>query len=352
MLLIRLILLPLSLIYALVIILRNKFYDWKIFSSTQFSIPVISVGNITVGGTGKTPHIAYLIALLKDQYKIAVLSRGYGRSSTGFKLVSEKYPVTKVGDEALMLKQKYPETIMAVDESRINGINTLLESNPDIQVMLLDDAFQHRAVKPGLSVVLVDYYQPVFNERLLPAGRLRENKSALSRADVIVLSKTPIDLTIEQQHEFEQKIQLQPHQKLYFSYLSYGDLVSLNESISSIPVSKLKKYDCLLVTGIANTKSLIDFVKPNCQSVKHIAFNDHHNYSADDIKNIIKQFEELKSDKKIILTTEKDAVRFNNFKKELLNRPVYYVPIEVQFHTSKKEKFQDMIFQYINSPQS
>lgn len=349
MLFIRLILLPLTLIYALVIILRNKFYDWKIFSSILFTIPVISVGNITVGGTGKTPHIAYLAALLKDKYKIAILSRGYGRSSRGFKLVSEKYPASKVGDEPLMLKQKYPEVIMAVDESRVNGIYKLLESNPDIQLVLLDDAFQHRAVKPGLSIVLVDYYQPVFHDWLLPVGRLRENIGALSRADIIIVSKTPDHFTREQQKELEQKLHLLQHQKLYFSYLNYGELVSLDEGVASIPVSQLKEYDCILVTGIANTKPLLEFIKPNSYSVKHLAFNDHHNYTGADIQNILKSYKELRGDKKLIITTEKDAVRLAAFKKEFPDNVVYYIPIEVKFHASAKENLIDHILNYIKT---
>ncbi len=349
--LIRLILLPLSLIYSLAIFIRNKLYDWKIFSSTQFNIPIISVGNITVGGTGKTPHIAYLIELLQKHYKLAVLSRGYGRMSKGFKLLTEKSIAAKVGDEPLMLKQKFPKAIVAVDENRVNGINQILQLHPKVQTILLDDAFQHRAVKAHLSIVLIDYNQPIFNDFLLPAGRLRENKSALSRANIIIVSKTPSNLSEQEQKQWEQKLQLRSHQQLYFSFIAYGEPVAMQDEGFPIAKTELKNYDCLLVSGIANAEPLIGFVKSNCKSVKHLAYQDHYNYTIKDIQKIRKTFETINSEKKLFITTEKDFSRMSNpeFKNELKNVAAYYLPIEVQFHNTTPLSFNDYILSFLNN---
>lgn len=348
MLLIRFILLPISLIYALVIIIRNKLYDWKILASTKFDLPIISIGNITVGGTGKTPHIAYLISLLKEKYKIAVLSRGYGRLTKGFKLVDEHSTATIVGDEPFMLKQKYADILVAVDESRVNGITSLREKDPTIQAILLDDAFQHRAVKVGLSIVLVDYNQPIFNDFLLPAGRLRETKSGLARADIIIVSKTPSILEKEKKEEFERKLNLQAHQKLFFSYLEYGNLISLDHS--TFAISTCKEYDCLLLTGIANAQPLKDYISTHFNSIKHLAYRDHYSYSLTDVKAIKKQWEHLKTEKKLLLTTEKDFVKLNKqeFKDELNNVMLYYIPIEVKFYESLGENFNAIILNYLS----
>jgi tetraacyldisaccharide 4'-kinase len=345
--LIRIILLPLSLLYALGILLRNTLYDWKIFSITEFDIPIISIGNITIGGTGKTPHIDYLISLLKDKYQIAVLSRGYNRLSKGFQLINEKAEVSRAGDESRMLKNKFPDVMVAVDESRINGIHKLRELNPKLQVVLLDDAFQHRSVKAGLSIVLIDYNQNVFDDYLLPAGRLRENINALKRADIIIISKTPEFLKDEQRTVFINKLNLEKDQRIYFSHIKYGDLISLNDKKKAMPVSNFKEYDCILISGIAQSKPLEAFIQSKFKSFQHLKYRDHHHYTIQDIHYIKKHFDNFKNDKKLLLTTAKDAVKLKDYT-EIKDLPFYYLPIEVKFQKEDAESFNEEIFYYLS----
>ena len=349
--LLRLILLCLSKVYGGVVRFRLFMFQHRVFRKVILGCPVISVGNITVGGTGKTPHVAYLMELLHTHYKVAVLSRGYGRISKGFKLLTEKSIATKVGDEPLMLKQKFKNAIVAVDENRVNGINQILQLHPEVKTILLDDAFQHRAVKAHLSIVLVDYNQPVFNDFLLPAGRLRENKSALSRANIIIVSKTPNNLSVHEQKEFEAKLNLLSHQQLYFSFIVYGNPIAIESDGLAITIVDLKDYDCLLLSGIANATPLLNFIQNKAHSVKHFAYQDHYNYLLSDVKKIKNNFDAIKSEKKILLTTEKDFTRLNNaeFKNELKDIAFYYLPIEVQFHNTAPLSFNDYIMSFLSN---
>lgn len=324
-------LLPLSPLYGLATKLRNLGYDRGIFKSSSYQLPVICVGNLSVGGTGKSPMVEYLINHLKKDHKVASLSRGYGRNTTGFYLLSESDNATMVGDEPLQFKIKYPEVSVAVDENRQRGIAELIEKE-DPEVIILDDAFQHRKVKAGLNILLTTYGNIYTKDRLLPAGDLRESKAGAKRADIIVVTKCPPDLSNEEQTEIARDLNLQPHQNLFFGYIDYSPLI-VNEA-GSISLQHIKGKQVLLVTGIANDKPLLKHLGNENIDFDHEKFPDHYNYK-------IKDQEKLTGE--IILTTEKDYMRL----KGLINNPVlYYIPI--QFKLIKDEqKFLHLLDRFV-----
>lgn len=348
----RKLLLPVSLLYGMVIAIRHKLFDWKIFSSTSFNIPVICVGNLTVGGTGKTPHIEYLIELLKDNVSIAMLSRGYKRKTKGYLLASKKTSPEEIGDEPFQIYRKYSDIRVAVCEKRVQGIYNLLDDKKKIQTILLDDAFQHRHVEPGMNILLIDYNRPIFNDRLLPAGNLRDLKSQMKRADIVIVSKTPKDITGIDKRLWIKQLNLYPYQKLFFSTIKYKNVVSVfNKKDPEFNLSKIKTDHgkVLLLTGIASPKPLEDYILSKGLELEKMAFPDHHNFSPNDIKSIKEKFDSIAGKKKIILTTEKDAVRLKqlkNFPKSLKDK-IYYLPIKIEFLDKGNKDFDKIISNYV-----
>ncbi len=355
----RLILSPLlfifSLIYGIIIYIRNFLFDKNILKSKEFSLPIISVGNIAVGGTGKTPHIEYLINLLKDEFNIATLSRGYKRKTKGYLLANNNSTTQDIGDEPRQIKQKYKNQIeVIVDENRIRGIKKILIDKPKINAILLDDAFQHRKVKPNISILLIDYSHPLKKDFLLPLGNLREHSSEKCRADIIIITKCPKNIEPIKKRIIYKEIKPFPYQKLFFTSFTYEDFTPVFQDIEKNIVSKKNqnnnKLSILLVTGIANPKPLINHVKENISSdITILKFPDHHNFNFKDIEKIEKTYNKIVSKNKIILTTEKDAMRLQNFSNiaELLKQNFYYLPIKVIFIDKKNHDFNNQIIDYV-----
>ncbi len=344
----RILLLPFSIIYGLIIRFRNLFFDLGFFSSKSFSFPVITVGNLSTGGTGKTPHVAYLINLLRDRFQVATLSRGYGRSTSGFIIADMNSNAKQIGDEPMLYMHRFSKSILiGVGEKRVEAIEKMKEFQPQLQTIILDDAYQHRFVKAGLTILLTEYNHPFFSDYLLPAGNLREPTSGKKRADVIVVTKCPEDLNNEMRLAYKNKMQLGSKQQLYFSGFKYGNLISLKNN-PALTESDLKDFEVLLVSGIANPEHIYYYLKGICSKVYLLSFADHYQYKVGDMQFIEKNFNTIASSKKIIVTTEKDAMRFHDEDlSPMINQlPFYYLPIEVYFF-NESINFNQTILNYV-----
>lgn len=331
---------PFSLIYGLITKFRNWSFDKGFLKSQEFSLPIIAVGNLNVGGTGKSPQIEYLIRLLHNTYITAVLSRGYGRKTKGFLVANDNSDADELGDEPLQFYRKFSNLCVAVDEDRVNGIEQILRINPETELILLDDAFQHRYVKAGLYLLLTAYHDLYVDDLLLPAGNLRESKRGAKRADIIVVTKCPGNLSKEDRIQIEKKLNPEAHQKVFFSSIIYEKTVAGNQN--EILVSDLKDYKVLLVSGIANPEPIEEFLNQNRIGYEHMKFADHQKLENREIRSISKKYDEISGDKKIILTTEKDYVR--NFLR--VDLPVYYLAIQTEF-IEGEEDFNNLINNYV-----
>ncbi len=344
---------PFSLIYGLITGIRNLLYDTGILSSHEFRIPVICVGNITVGGTGKTPHTEYLIELLSDKFKVAVLSRGYKRKSKGFQLATPLSAVDDIGDEPLQISTKYPGIIVAADNDRVRGIRRILSVYPDTDVVILDDGFQHRRITPGFTILLSDYSRPMVKDYLLPYGNLRENLKNLERADVILITKSPENLTPMDMRLTRTEVGKAPYQELFFTYLRYKEPAPLfSDNLIPFSFGEIKNHEnisALLVTGIANPNPLKEYLKIHFGRIIHLKYPDHHNFTEKDIHKINEAFSDLEGPSKVILTTEKDSLRLREFTNiaEPLRSSIYYIPMEVQFGGEDEGRFDKMIINYV-----
>lgn len=342
----RLLLLPFSLIYGLAITLRKKLYDWGFMSSVKFDLPVICIGNLAVGGSGKTPTTEYLIRLLAG-YKIAVLSRGYGRKTKGFIIADGNATAGTIGDEPLQYYQKFQNITVAVCEDRIKGIEKLKENH---DLIILDDAYQHRAVRAGLNILLFEFRKLGTLQFLLPAGNLRDVFSSRKRADVLLVTKSPVPLLHVAQQASINELQPNDNQNVLHSYLKYGSLQHVysheNRSLESI-----KEYEIFLLTGIANPVPLIEELEKYSKNIKHEEFPDHYAFKTDDIRKFKSSFDAGTKKEKIIITTEKDSKRLNaaGIKDLLVNLPVYFLPIEVDLFEEDKVTFDELILNYVKS---
>lgn len=343
-------LLPLSWCYGVGVRFRNRLFDMGILKSRSFAIPVISVGNITVGGTGKTPHIEYLVNLLRTEMKVAVLSRGYKRKSKGYVLATKDSPVEEIGDEPLQIQHKFPDIYVAVDKNRCEGIDNLT-TNPetkDVDVILLDDAYQHRYVKPGINILLVDYHRLIIHDKLLPAGRLREPVNGKERADIVIVTKCPADLKPMEYRVLVKALDLFPYQELYFTTLKYGNLTPIycgeKRNINTIRQNE----NILLLTGIASPKQMIVDLKAYTKNITALTFSDHHNFTDSDIQQINETFAKMPSPK-IIVTTEKDEARLFGMSglSDDVRHNIYTLPIRMKFLLDKEETFNDKIIDYV-----
>lgn len=325
-----------SWIYGIGTDLRNWMFDHNILTTESFDIPVISIGNITVGGTGKTPHVEYLLGILSSSYNIAVLSRGYKRKTNGFVLANNNSTPDTIGDEPLQIFRKYGNRVkVAVCENRKKGINQLIKLFPELDLIILDDSFQHRYVKPRLNILLMDYSRPIYEDYLLPLGRLREHEENTHRADMVIVTKCPLDMSPLDYRLVKNNLELMPFQKLYFSSIRYGMLTPVfpDDRPYHVDLTKLTSRDTvLLVTGVANPRGFIrSFNKyPFRRVISH--FPDHHNFTRSDLEKLHKNFKSLKGERKIIITTEKDAMRlaYNPYFPAALKPFVYYIPISIR----------------------
>lgn len=348
----KLFLYPLALVYGIVIRIRNYLFDHGILRSEGFAVPIISVGNITVGGTGKTPHVEYLVQLLIKHFNVAVLSRGYMRETRGFRIATADSLSREIGDEPLQIKLKYPGITVAVDADRRNGIKKILENFPDTDVIILDDGFQHRWVTPGLSILLTDYSGLFTRDHLLPYGRLREHRYNYSRADIIIVTKAPRGLSAIDRRLIAGEIKPGDHQKLYFTSIDYSELRNIHsDDAAGISMPEIGEMGCnvLLITGIANPLHLKSYIEDFTRSVSTIRFGDHHIFTTDDIDSIKNKFLTLPPENSCIITTEKDCVRLREFK-ELRNKfddNFYYLPISVNMKDEDQARFNNHIIEYV-----
>jgi tetraacyldisaccharide 4'-kinase len=348
------ILYPISLIYGFIVSFRNFLFDLNILNSIEFEFPVISVGNITAGGTGKTPHIEYLIRLLSDRYNVAILSRGYKRKTKGFLLASTKTGPSEIGDEPFQIYSKFRDITVAVDSNRVRGIKALREKSKNNQVILLDDAFQHRYVIPGVSILLIDYNRPVFKDKLLPAGDLRETTNSIERANIVMITKVPLGIKPIEKRIWIKELNLYPYQYLYFTCFDYIDPVPLfPNKKNNIRLEDLKSEEIqvLLVSGIATPITLKDKIEQYTTKVETIFYPDHHDFSEKDMITITDKFESLAGKQKIILTTEKDAVKLRKLKniKQGTKSNMYYIPIEIKFLDGWQDEFDKNVLEYARS---
>ncbi|PQJ20650.1 tetraacyldisaccharide 4'-kinase [Tenacibaculum sp. SG-28] len=339
--LLRFLLFPISIVYNLITSIRNFLYDTNMLKQSVFNIPVIAVGNLSVGGTGKSPQIEYLIRLLYKQYAIAVLSRGYKRKLKGFQLVNAEHSAEEVGDEPMQFFRKFSNNVtIAVDADRVHGISSLLHFTSKPELILLDDAFQHRKVKASFYILLTKYNDLYTNDFLLPTGNLRERRAGAKRADVIVVTKCPADLNAEKQRLIAKTLQIENTQKLFFSTITYQEDLIGPESKT---LSDFTNKKILLVTGIANPIPLVQYLEKRNISVEHIAFPDHHNFTHKDIVLLQKHEGILKETNSIILTTEKDYVRLES---KLTN--LYYVSIQTEF-IDNKDGFDTCVLEHLQT---
>ncbi len=353
----KLILFPFSVLYGLVVFVRNRLYDLNILKSTEFEVPVISIGNITVGGTGKTPHVEYLIELLKDKFEVVTLSRGYKRKTRGFFWVEENSKVADVGDEPLQMKRKFRDVSVSVCEKRVVGVDKIMRAQeikiPD--VILLDDAYQHRQITPGINILLIDYNRPIKDDMLLPAGHLRESAFQRHRASIIIFTKCPGEITPIMRRVMENGVHLKPYQEMFFTTLVYDKFLPVFSAPvlfdKSIPG---KKYDILAVTGIASPLLIFKYLEGVSNRLETLQFPDHHNFTDEDIRTISSKFIAMDSANKIIVTTEKDAVRLKEMAgiDEQIKELLYYLPVKVRFLGEDGKSFNKRILGYVGENKS
>jgi len=342
---------PISVIYGFIVWVRNRLYDNKILPSREFPLPLISIGNITVGGTGKTIHVEHLIGILKSQYKTAMLSRGYRRQTNGFIIADPTMDYKMIGDEPRQIKQKYPDITVAVDANRRKGIEKLLEKEKDIEAIILDDAFQHRRITPGLNILLIDFTNPIDKDHMLPLGRLREQNRERKRADIIVITKVPTDTRPIELRIMEKNVKTFSFQKIFFTMLQYASPVPVfKESVKETASPLSTNPSVLLITGIANAKPLKDYLKVLSDTIKHVEYPDHYSFDVLDMRHLIKEFESIPGKNKCIITTEKDAMRFQVFDEldEEIKSKMFYVPVSVGFMENQEENFKTQILNYVN----
>jgi tetraacyldisaccharide 4'-kinase len=338
---------PLSFLYGGIVWLRNKLYDAGVLSSVSFSVPVICVGNLSTGGTGKTPHIEYLIRLLQYQYRTATMSRGYKRRTRGFFLAGAGTDAGQIGDEPMQFFRKFPEVAVSVCEDRMTGIPYLLRKVPDTDVVLLDDAFQHRSVKPGLNILITDCNKPFYKDYILPFGSLRESRKAYHRADIIIVSKCPPDLGKAVQEEMIKKINPLPHQKIYFSGIGYDRMFDFFSGEIYIPAGETHM---VLVSGIAKPEPMLAHLRTQAKEVHLLRYPDHHYFTQNNLDEIKQTHDNWAVTDKIIVTTEKDAMRLAMHRDILTSWQIRIVvaPITIAFLNDGASFDQDII-QYIEA---
>ena len=352
----KLLLYPFSAIYGLIVSIRNFMYDYKILKSTEFEIPVISIGNITVGGTGKTPHTEYMVDLLGKQFIVTTISRGYKRKTKGYQEVQVGSLAINVGDEPLQIKSKFNDIQVVVDEKRVHAIEIIQKQEasrlPDI--IILDDAFQHRSVSAGINILLIDFTRPIDKDTLMPAGRLRESKWQMRRANVIIYTKCPPEISPITRRILMKDVNLRPYQNLFFTTMVYQPLTPVfpDQAIPT-PLMASDKFSVLLVTGIANPEHLHKYLSTFSEDITTLKFPDHHNFNASNIQQIEQKFTAIDAENKIIITTEKDSMRLKDMDlSPSMKVHLFYVPLKIKFLHSEGKNFDEKIVTYVRENKS
>ena len=340
----RYLLFPISLIYGGIVWCRNWLFDKHILKAASFNFPIICVGNIAVGGTGKTPMVEYLIRLLQHDFNTATLSRGYKRKTKGFAIADHTTTALEIGDEPMQFHIKFPEVTVAVGEERLAAIPQLLQARPNTNVIILDDAFQHRPVKAGLNIVLTAYNNLFTRDLILPSGDLRDVKASMKRADIIIVTKCKTGLSGEEKNAIAKEIKPTTNQSLFFTEITYTTPYHL---FNNQPATIDRATNILLLCGIANPRPLKDFLGANFNSYDMLRYPDHHIFNSDDLADIKKHFAKIQQNNKIILTTEKDAVRLVKFEEQLKEYPVYVLPIEHHFLFNEAPAFNKLVTAFI-----
>jgi tetraacyldisaccharide 4'-kinase len=341
---IRILLLPFSLIYGLIIYIRNWMFDKNLLRSSSFNLPIICIGNLSLGGTGKSPMVEFLIGKLQHQFRLAVLSRGYKRKTRGYALATQQSTALEIGDEPMQFFNKFPDLTIAVGEERVVAIPQLLHDKPDTRVIILDDAFQHRWVKAGFNILLTDYNNLFTRDWFLPTGDLRDQPKSARRSDIIVVTKCPLDLSLAEKNQLTREIKPGSEQQIFFTAISYGQPYQV---ITRQPWKTNKTTEVLLVTGIANPGPLKKHLEEKFNGYDELAYSDHHIFTIDDLKNILKRFNQIESSGKILLTTEKDAVRLQKFSQQLRDLPFFVIPIQPVFIFNEENQFTRLITTFI-----
>lgn len=336
--------LPFALLYWLGIAIRNWLFDKNISKSSGFGLPLICVGNLSVGGTGKSPMVEYLVRGLKDKFKVATLSRGYKRKTKGYALANENTIALEIGDEPMQFHLKFPEVPVAVGEERLVAIPQLLHDRPDTEVIVLDDAFQHRRIRAGLNIILTDYNNLFTRDFYLPTGDLRDLKSSYKRANIIIVTKCKPDLADAEKQKIAKEINPLSHQQVFFTAIEYGELYHIT---TNKQLALDSKTEVLLVTGIANPRPLKKLLEEHSSSYHLSQYSDHHIFSIDDLNDIKKRFDTIETTNKIILTTEKDAVRLAKFNNEIAELPFYIIPIRHRFLFDEGKRFDKLVTDFI-----
>lgn len=339
----RLFLFPLTLLYGVVVRMRNYLYDKKIIEGIAFNIPIFCVGNLSVGGTGKSPMVDYLLSLLKQQYPVATISRGYKRRTSGYVLATEQTTAIEIGDEPMQFHLNHPDVAISVCEKRIEAVPELLYDRPETKAIVLDDAFQHREIKAGMQIILTEYNNLYTRDLFLPTGDLRDQTSSADRADIIVVTKCPADLSEHGRFLVLQELSPKRHQYVFFTTIQYGTPYHI---ISGHEYTITKDTEVLLICGIANPRPLTQYIHDESKTYDALFYNDHHLFSIDDINEIKYRFDAILEGEKIILTTGKDAVRLVRYKEQLEDLPVYVIPISVNFLFGQSVEFNKLILDY------
>lgn len=340
----RILLLPFSLLYAVIIIIRNWLYNKKILRSAGFNLPVICVGNLVLGGTGKSPMVEYLIELLQNKFSVATISRGYKRKTKGYALANASSTALEIGDEPMQFHTKFPNIAVAVGEERVVAIPQLLHDKPGAEVIILDDAFQHRAIKAGLNILLTVYDDLFTDDFFFPTGDLRDQKISAKRAEIIVVTKCPADIDKIKRQKIQTWLSAYKQDNIFFTSTEYQTpyhIITKNKKPFSI------NDEVLLVCGIANPQQLKAFIEENTLEYEEVSYSDHHIFSIDDLKDISKKFEKIKTSNKLIVTTEKDAVRLIKFKEQLSKMPVYVLPVKHKFLFNEADAFNKLVTGFI-----
>ncbi len=343
----RVLLLPLALIYGLIIFIRNYLYDSKRITTASFNFPLICVGNLAVGGTGKSPMVEYLVEQLANEFSLATLSRGYKRKTKGYVLANDYTTALEIGDEPMQFHNKFPGIAVASCEERIVGIPHLLQDVPGLRAIILDDAFQHRSVRAGLNILLTEYNNLYSQDFFLPTGDLRDQRSSAKRAEVIIVTKCPEDISAEKKQRIIRQLAPTATQKIFFTTIEYGipyHIFNHGDEWHLTP-----RDEVLLVCGIANPRPLKEYLLERAHTYYQLDYSDHHIFSIDDLNEIRESFEEIDAKDKLILTTEKDAVRLLKFTEELATLPMYVVPIRHKFLFEEGEPFNELVTDFIRN---
>jgi tetraacyldisaccharide 4'-kinase len=341
----RVLILPFALIYGWIVFVRNWMYTKQYLKSTSFNVPLICIGNLSMGGTGKSPMVEHLLSILSEEYKIATLSRGYKRKTKGYALANQFSTALEIGDEPMQFHLKFPGVAVSVGERRIEAVAQLIQDVPKLQAIILDDAFQHREINAGFNILLTEYHNLFCDDYFIPTGDLRDDRKSAQRADVIIVTKCPSNLSSKEKDEITEKIDPALHQRLFFTTIEYGTPYHIYNPADQWVLTL--RDEVLLVCGIANPLPLKNYLHEKANTYYQLSYNDHHIFSIEDLQEIKEKLDQIKSKSKLILTTEKDAVRLVKYTEELNALPLYVLPIKPKFLFEAENIFNELVKNYV-----